>query len=209
MQIQDFLQISKIIPVITIYDIKSSIQLARALIEGGIKVLEITLRTKYALEAISIINQEVPEAIVGAGTVLNISQLEQAKKYGAKFAISPGINSIFAKEAVQLGFPLMPGVASASEIMLALEFGFHNLKFFPAEAAGGINMLKSFIAPFETVRFCPTGGISMSNINEYLKLSNVLCVGGSWLAPKEYILNGQWEEITKLCKTSLNAILNI
>ncbi|WP_104722361.1 bifunctional 4-hydroxy-2-oxoglutarate aldolase/2-dehydro-3-deoxy-phosphogluconate aldolase [Helicobacter mesocricetorum] len=203
MQARDFLQISKIIPVITIYDVKTSIDLAQALANGGIKILEITLRTKEALEAINLISKEMPDIIVGAGTILNAKMLEQAKNAGAKFAISPGLNAIFAKESKTIDLPLIPGVATAGELMLALEFGFENLKFFPAEASGGIPMLKSLLAPFNKVKFCPTGGISLGNIKEYLTLENVLCVGGSWLSPKELIFDKQWDKITKITQESL------
>lgn len=206
MQAKEVLQTSKIIPVITIYDLKTSVDLARALMSGGIKILEITLRTKEALEAIKLISKEVPEAIVGAGTILNAKMLEEVKNAGAKFAISPGLNPIFAKEAQNIDLTLIPGVATASELMLALEFGFENLKFFPAQAAGGVAMLKSLAAPFSKVKFCPTGGINLDNMNEYLKLENVLCVGGSWLSPKELIQDKKWDAITKIAQKSLALI---
>lgn len=205
---QNFLQVSKIIPVITIYDLKTSIDLARALVNGGIRILEITLRTSNAIEAITLISKEVPEAIVGAGTVINAKQLEMVKNAGAQFAISPGLNAIFAKEAKAIDLTLIPGIATAGELMLALEFGFKNLKFFPAQAAGGVKILQSFLAPFHEVRFCPTGGISLANMNDYLKLENVLCVGGSWLTPKELVLNKKWNEITNIAKESLRSIEN-
>lgn len=206
MQAKEVLQTSKIIPVITIYDLKTSVDLAKALMSGGIKILEITLRTKEALEAIKLISKEVPEAIVGAGTILNAKMLEEVKNAGAKFAISPGLNPIFAKEAQNIDLTLIPGVATASELMLALEFGFENLKFFPAQAAGGVAMLKSLAAPFSKVKFCPTGGINLDNMNEYLKLENVLCVGGSWLSPKELIQDKKWDSITKIAQKSLALI---
>ncbi|MBK2001220.1 bifunctional 4-hydroxy-2-oxoglutarate aldolase/2-dehydro-3-deoxy-phosphogluconate aldolase [Campylobacter sp. 2018MI35] len=207
MQTKEILEVSKIIPVITIYDLKTSVDLAKALIEGGIKILEITLRTQEAIEAIKLISKEIPEAVVGAGTVLNTKMLEEVKNAGAKFAISPGLNVVFAKEARNIDLPLIPGIATAGELMLALEFGFKNLKFFPAQAAGGINILKSFSAPFQEVKFCPTGGISLDNMNDYLKLDNVLCVGGSWLTPKELILDKKWNQITQIAKQSLGQIL--
>lgn len=201
-----FLQISKIIPVITIYDLKTSVDLAKAIFDGGIEILEITLRTENAIKAIELISKELPQITIGAGTILNVRQLEAAKKAGVKFAISPGINSIFAKESLNINLPLMPGVATASELMLALEFNLTHLKFFPAEIAGGVKMLHSFAAPFNEVKFCPTGGINLANIKAYLSLNNVLCVGGSWLSPKELILNQQWGKITKIVKESLNYI---
>ncbi|MGH2328158.1 bifunctional 4-hydroxy-2-oxoglutarate aldolase/2-dehydro-3-deoxy-phosphogluconate aldolase [Campylobacter taeniopygiae] len=207
MQTKEILEVSKIIPVITIYDLKTSVDLAKALIDGGIKILEITLRTQEAIEAIKLISKEIPEAVIGAGTVLNAKMLEEVKNAGAKFAISPGLNTILAKEAKNVDLPLIPGIATAGELMLALEFGFKNLKFFPAQAAGGVNMLKSFSAPFQEVKFCPTGGISLDNMNDYLKLDNVLCVGGSWLTPKELILDKKWNQITQIAKQSLGQIL--
>ncbi|MFQ6343049.1 bifunctional 4-hydroxy-2-oxoglutarate aldolase/2-dehydro-3-deoxy-phosphogluconate aldolase [Campylobacter sp. VTCC 70190] len=206
MQAKEVLEISKIIPVITIYDLKTSVDLAKALLDGGIRILEITLRTNNAIEAIKLIANEVPQAIVGAGTILNFKMLEEVKNAGAKFAISPGLNSIFAKEAQNIDITLIPGVATASEVMLALEFGYKNLKFFPAESAGGITMLKSLAAPFSDVKFCPTGGINLDNMQNYLNLNNVLCVGGSWLSPKELILEKQWSKITQIAKQSLEKI---
>lgn len=206
MQAKEVLEISKIIPVITIYDLKTSVNLAKALLDGGIKILEITLRTNNAIEAIKLIANEVPQVIVGAGTILNFKMLEEVKNAGAKFAISPGLNSIFAKEAQNIDITLIPGVATASEVMLALEFGYKNLKFFPAESAGGITMLKSLAAPFSGVKFCPTGGINLDNMQNYLNLNNVLCVGGSWLSPKELILEKQWSKITQITKQSLEKI---
>lgn len=206
MQAKEVLEISKIIPVITIYDLKTSVDLAKALWDGGIKILEITLRTNEAIKAIELIANEVPQVTVGAGTVLNSKMLEEVKNAGAKFAISPGLNSIFAKEAQNIDITLIPGVATASEVMLALQYGYKNLKFFPAEAAGGITMLKSLAAPFSDVKFCPTGGINLDNMKNYLNLNNVLCVGGSWLSPKELILEKQWNKITQIAKQSLEKI---
>ncbi len=205
MKAREILKLSKIIPVITIEDVSHSIALAKALLDGGIRILEITLRTKEALKAIELISKELPQAIVGAGTVLNTKQLELAIKAGAKFAISPGFNYVFAKDTKDFNFTLIPGVSTAGELMLALEFGFDTLKFFPAEYAGGINMLKSFSAPFQELKFCPTGGINAQNMKEYLRLENVLCVGGSWLTPKEFIANKEWDKITKLTKNSLES----
>lgn len=200
MKAEEILQTNKIIPVISINDASKAIKLAQALFDGGIKVLEITLRTKEALEAIKIITKELPHVIVGAGTVLNAKQLEQVKNAGAKFAISPGLTPDLALEAKNFDMAFIPGVASASELMFALEFGFKALKFFPAEAAGGINMLKAFESPFSQAKFCPTGGININNASEYLKLNNVLCAGGSWLSPKELIENNEWDKITELAK---------
>ncbi|BEK33395.1 bifunctional 4-hydroxy-2-oxoglutarate aldolase/2-dehydro-3-deoxy-phosphogluconate aldolase [Campylobacter jejuni] len=207
MQTKEILEISKIIPVITIYDLKTSVELAKALFDGGVKILEITLRTTNAIEAIRLISNELPQITVGAGTILNSKMLEEIKNAGAKFAISPGLNPIFAKEAQNIDIPLIPGVATASEIMLALEFNYRNLKFFPAEASGGIAMLKSLAAPFHEVKFCPTGGINLNNMKHYLNLNNVSCIGGSWLSPKELILEKKWDKITQITKQSLEKSL--
>lgn len=207
MQTKEILEISKIIPVITIYDLKTSVELAKALFDGGVKILEITLRTTNAIEAIRLISNELPQITVGAGTILNSKMLEEIKNAGAKFAISPGLNPIFAKEAQNIDIPLIPGVATASEIMLALEFNYRNLKFFPAEASGGIAMLKSLATPFHEVKFCPTGGINLNNMKHYLNLNNVSCIGGSWLSPKELILEKKWDKITQITKQSLEKSL--
>lgn len=209
MQSKDILTTCPIIPVMVIQNAQTSIDLARALVAGGIPILEITLRTPEALEAIRLIAQEVPEALVGAGTILNTSMLEQAKKAGARFAISPGLHASLAIGAKSIGIPLIPGVSSASEVMLALEFGLNYLKFFPAQAAGGVDMLKSLGGPFQGVYFCPTGGISLANMCSYLALENVLCVGGSWLSPGELIAEQKWEAITHIAQESLAKALQV
>ncbi|WP_104682693.1 bifunctional 4-hydroxy-2-oxoglutarate aldolase/2-dehydro-3-deoxy-phosphogluconate aldolase [Helicobacter felis] len=203
MQAQEILNTGPLIPVITLQNPKWGVPLAQALLKGGIKILEITLRTPGALKGIALIAKEVPEAIVGAGTILNVSMLEQAQKAGARFAISPGINAKFAQEAKSVDIPLIPGVASAGELMLALEYGFSALKLFPAEAVGGVKLLKSFSGPFAGVQFCPTGGISLENMRNYLALENVACVGGSWLTPQDLMAKGQWDQITQIAKQSV------
>ncbi|GMB94794.1 2-keto-3-deoxy-6-phosphogluconate aldolase [Helicobacter heilmannii] len=202
MQAFDILNAGRIIPVMVVEEAKDAVPLARALVQGGIKVLEITLRTKEALEAIKNIAKKVPEAIVGAGTVLNPKDFKQALEAGAQFAISPGLTPALALAAKDCPIPLIPGVASGSEVMLALEHGLKALKFFPAQAAGGVAMLKSFAGPFSEVYFCPTGGISLENMGTYLKLPNVLCVGGSWLAPKELVQAKEWVQITQIAQKS-------
>ncbi|KGI55558.1 bifunctional 4-hydroxy-2-oxoglutarate aldolase/2-dehydro-3-deoxy-phosphogluconate aldolase [Campylobacter sp. MIT 97-5078] len=208
MRADEILYISKIIPVISIDDENEALKLAEALYNGGIKILEITLRTPNALKAIESIAKNFPQSVVGAGTVINAKQLEAVKNAGATFAISPGISSNLAKKALELDFTLIPGVSSASELMLALEFNFTCLKFFPAQAAGGVAMLKALYAPFKEVQFCPTGGINLANMNEYLALANVSCVGGSWLSPKELIQDKKWDELTKIAQKSLALISN-
>ncbi|BCZ19526.1 2-keto-3-deoxy-6-phosphogluconate aldolase [Helicobacter sp. NHP19-012] len=209
MQAFDILNAGPIIPVMVVEEAKDAVPLARALVQGGIKVLEITLRTKEALEAINNIAQEVPEAIVGAGTVLNPTDLKRAEQAGAKFAISPGLTLALANASKESPIPLVPGVASGSEVMLALEHGLKHLKFFPAQVAGGVAMLKSFAGPFLEAFFCPTGGISLENMGDYLKLPNVLCVGGSWLAPKELVQAKEWAKITQIAQKSVAAARGI
>ncbi|GMB96692.1 bifunctional 4-hydroxy-2-oxoglutarate aldolase/2-dehydro-3-deoxy-phosphogluconate aldolase [Helicobacter sp. NHP22-001] len=209
MQAFDILNAGRIIPVMVIEEAKDAVPLAGALVQGGLKVLEITLRTKEALEAINNIAQEVPEAIVGAGTVLNPTDLKRAEQAGAKFAISPGLTLALANASKESPIPLVPGVASGSEVMLALEHGLKHLKFFPAQVAGGVAMLKSFAGPFLEAFFCPTGGISLENMGDYLKLPNVLCVGGSWLAPKELVQAKEWAKITQIAQKSVAAARGI
>ncbi|BDQ27666.1 bifunctional 4-hydroxy-2-oxoglutarate aldolase/2-dehydro-3-deoxy-phosphogluconate aldolase [Helicobacter heilmannii] len=209
MQAFDILNAGRIIPVMVVEEAKDAVPLARALVQGGIKVLEITLRTKEALEAIKNIAKKVPEAIVGAGTVLNPKDFKQALEAGAQFAISPGLTPALALAAKDCPIPLIPGVASGSEVMLALEHGLKALKFFPAQVAGGVAMLKSFAGPFSEVYFCPTGGISLENMGTYLKLPNVLCVGGSWLAPKELVQAKEWAKITQIAQKSVAAARGI
>ncbi|MDC7683645.1 bifunctional 4-hydroxy-2-oxoglutarate aldolase/2-dehydro-3-deoxy-phosphogluconate aldolase [Asticcacaulis sp. BYS171W] len=184
-----------VLPVMVIPDIEMALPLADALIAGGIRVLEITLRTDCALDAIKLIAKERPEAIVGAGTLLTPKDAEKAAEAGAKFGVSPGLTKSLAK---QDSLPLLPGVSTASEVMKALEWDFTRLKFFPAVPAGGIPMLKGIGGPLPQVKFCPTGGIGLNNAADFLALDNVLCVGGSWVAPEKAMKDGNWAEITKL-----------
>ncbi len=202
-KIIEVLQISPIIPVVVIEDIKDAVPLAQSLIEGGIQIIEVTLRSSCALEAIELIAKNVPKMRVGAGTILNPTQLEQAQNRGAEFLISPGLTIKLLEYAKKKDMPLIPGVSSSSEVMQALELGYSALKFFPAEYCGGVKLLNAFNGPFKGVRFCPTGGISTDNMRSYLNLENVLCVGGSWLTPKNLIQNKEWDKITEICKRSL------
>ncbi len=199
----EVLQISPIIPVVVIEDIKDAVPLAQSLIEGGIQIIEVTLRSSCALEAIELIAKNVPKMRVGAGTILNPTQLEQAQNRGAEFLISPGLTIKLLEHAKKKDMPLIPGVSSSSEVMQALELGYSALKFFPAEYCGGVKLLNAFNGPFKGVKFCPTGGISIDNMRSYLNLENVLCVGGSWLTPKNLIQNKEWDKITEICKRSL------
>lgn len=202
-KIIEVLQISPIVPVVVVENIKDAVPLAQSLIEGGIPIIEVTLRSSCALEAIELIAKNVPKMHVGAGTILNLTQLEQAQNRGAEFLISPGLTIKLLKHAKKKGMPLIPGVSSSSEVMQALELGYSALKFFPAEYCGGVKLLNAFNGPFKGVKFCPTGGISADNMRSYLALENVLCVGGSWLTPKDLIQNKEWDKITEICKRAL------
>ncbi|MCQ2686931.1 bifunctional 4-hydroxy-2-oxoglutarate aldolase/2-dehydro-3-deoxy-phosphogluconate aldolase [Helicobacter pylori] len=199
----EVLQISPIVPVVVIEDLNDAVPLAQSLIEGGIPIIEVTLRSSCALEAIELIAKNVPKMHVGAGTILNLTQLEQAQNRGAEFLISPGLTIKLLEHAKKKDMPLIPGVSSSSEVMQALELGYHALKFFPAEYCGGVKLLNAFNGPFKGVKFCPTGGISADNMRSYLNLENVLCVGGSWLTPKNLIQNKEWDKITEICKRAL------
>ncbi len=202
-KIIEVLQISPIVPVVVIEDIKDAVPLVQSLVEGGIPIIEVTLRSSCALEAIELIAKNVPKMRVGAGTILNPTQLDQAQNRGAEFLISPGLTIKLLEHAKKKDMPLIPGVSSSSEVMQALELGYNALKFFPAEYCGGVKLLNAFNGPFKGVKFCPTGGISIDNMHSYLNLENVLCVGGSWLTPKNLIQNKEWDKITEICKRSL------
>ncbi|GAA9622237.1 bifunctional 4-hydroxy-2-oxoglutarate aldolase/2-dehydro-3-deoxy-phosphogluconate aldolase [Helicobacter pylori] len=205
-KIIEVLQISPIVPVVVVENIKDAVPLAQSLVEGSIQIIEVTLRSSCALEAIELIAKNVPKMRVGAGTILNPTQLEQAQNRGAEFLISPGLTIKLLEYAKKKDMPLIPGVSSSSEVMQALELGYNALKFFPAEYCGGVKLLNAFNGPFKGVKFCPTGGISTDNMHSYLNLENVLCVGGSWLTPKDLIQNKEWDKITEICKRSLAGI---
>ncbi|GAA9014865.1 bifunctional 4-hydroxy-2-oxoglutarate aldolase/2-dehydro-3-deoxy-phosphogluconate aldolase [Helicobacter pylori] len=202
-KIIEILQISPIVPVVVIENIKDAVPLAQSLIEGGIPIIEVTLRSSCALEAIELIAKNVPKMRVGAGTILNPTQLEQAQNRGAEFLISPGLTIKLLEHAKKKDMPLIPGVSSSSEVMQALELGYNALKFFPAEYCGGVKLLNAFNGPFKGVKFCPTGGVSVDNMRSYLALENVVCVGGSWLTPKDLVQNKEWDKITEICKRAL------
>ena len=196
----DIFAAGPVVPVLVIKDLDKAVPLAKALIAGGIKVLEVTLRTPVALDVIKKIADEVPEAIIGAGTVTNAQRLKQVVEAGAKFAISPGLTEALLEAGKGYDIPLIPGISSISDLMTAKDAGYDHLKFFPAEASGGVKALKSIGGPFPDVTFCPTGGIGPANYNDYLALSNVRCVGGSWVAPDDAIESGDWDKITQLAK---------
>lgn len=189
-----------VIPVLVIERIEDALPLAQALVDGGVRVLEVTLRTPVALEAARLIAAQVPGAIVGAGTLRSVADVAQAKAAGCAFGVSPGYTPALARAARDLELPLLPGVATASELMAASDDGFQFLKFFPAAAAGGVPMLRSLAGPFPDVMFCPTGGITAELAPQYLALPNVAVVGGSWLTPADAVRAGDWGRITALAR---------
>ncbi|MBC2772191.1 2-dehydro-3-deoxy-phosphogluconate aldolase [Rhizobium sp. AQ_MP] len=192
------LKLQPVVPVLIVEDAKTAVPLARALVAGGLKAIEITLRTDAALEAVRLVAQEVEGAVVGAGTILNAAHYAAAVDAGSQFIVSPGTTQELLDVARQSDIPLLPGAATASEVMALREEGYKVLKFFPAEQAGGAAYLKALSAPLAGTLFCPTGGISLKNAMDYLSLPNVVCVGGSWVAPKELVSAGDWAGITKL-----------
>lgn len=196
--------LAPVVPVLTIERQADAVPLARALVRGGLRVLEITLRTGVALEALRAIAGEVPEVVVGAGTVLNGRQLEQARQAGARFAVSPGCTPALATAAAASGLPFLPGVQTVTEAMALAERGFGLLKFFPADVAGGLGWLRAVSAPLADLRFCPTGGIGPDNAPAYLSLANVACVGGSWVAPKDAVAVQDWTRIERLAAAAAN-----
>lgn len=200
--IADILKLSPVIPVLTIDNAETAVPLARALLAGGLRVLEVTLRTESALAAISAIAREIPEAVVGAGTVLNADDYKRACDTGVRFIVSPGLTDQIRDVVRKHTVPLLPGVVTASEIMRGLDAGLSHFKFFPAESSGGAAAVKAFAGPFAQVRFCPTGGITPDNARDYLALKNVSCVGGTWLAPKHLVDNKNWTAITELASNA-------
>ena len=189
-----------VIPVIVIEDIDDAIPMAKALLAGGVKVLEVTLRTSCALKAIEMIANEVPEAIVGAGTLRTKSDATNAKLAGSQFAVSPGYTNEMGMICKDIDLPLLPGVSTGGEVMNANNDGYYFLKLFPAVAVGGINLLRGFSGPFSDVQFCPTGGVTVDSAADFLALPNVPVCGGTWLTPKNLIENKDWAAITKLAK---------
>jgi len=202
----DVLTAGPVVPVIVIHDAAQAVPLAKALLAGGIKVLEVTLRTPAALEAIGLISHEIPDAIVGAGTVISPGELDAVQEAGGVFAISPGLTPDLLDAAIKGNIPLIPGISTPSELMAGLERGYEYFKFFPAEAAGGIKMLKSIAGPFPQATFCPTGGITPDNYREYLALETVACVGGSWLVPSDAVSSGNWGRITDLSRNAVKTV---
>ena len=197
------MQDAPVIPVIVLNDVAHAVPMARALVEGGIRMLEVTLRTPQALACIEAIAKAVPQAVVGAGTLRSKADAQAAANAGARFAVSPGYTRALGAACRDLGLPLLPGVATGGEIMAAQEDGFTALKFFPALQAGGSAMLKAWSGPFFDVKFCPTGGVSLQNAADFLALPNVLCVGGSWLVPADALAQGDWARITTLAREAV------
>lgn len=196
---------SPIVPVMVIKRVEDAVPLAKALSDGGINVFEITLRTDAALDAIKAISEAMPDSVVGAGTIITTEQYDAAVAAGAKFVISPGSTVQLLKHAAKGTAPLIPGATTPSEIMMALELGYDHLKFFPAEASGGAAALKAMAAPLPNVKFCPTGGVSLSNLAQYQSIDCVATVGGTWMIPADAIEQGDWARITQLTKEAVMA----
>lgn len=200
MNVLDVLRIGPVIPVIVIEELAHAVPLAKALLAGGVRVLEITLRSAVALDAIRVVAHEVPEAIVGAGTLTRPQDFAAAQAAGARFAVSPGLTPALIEAAQETQLPLLPGVMTPSDTIAARLAGWSALKLFPAQQAGGVGMLKALRGPFPDVLFCPTGGVSPDNAREFLALPNVACVGGSWLTPRDALVAGEWDKITALAQ---------
>ena len=200
---RDLLAGNPVIPVITLEQVEDAVPLAEALVAGGLKVLEITLRTEAAVEGIRQIIKHVPEAIVGTGTVCSEKQIKLSEDLGCQFMISPGATEKLLTLGQQSSVPFLPGISSVGELMHGMEYGLKTFKFFPAEAAGGVPVLKAMAGPFADVKFCPTGGIGLHNAMDYLALPNVLCVGGSWIAQQADIRQKRWKEIEQLARDAV------
>ena len=200
LNVLEIMRVGPVIPVIVIEDLARAVPLARALVAGGVRVLEVTLRTPAALAAIRAIAGEVPEAIVGVGTLTRPEDFTEARDAGARFGVSPGLTPALIEAAWESGLPLLPGVMTPSDVIAARLAGFRELKLFPARQAGGIGMLQALAGPFPDVTFCPTGGITAETAPEFLVLPNVACVGGSWLTPRDALAAGDWEAITALAR---------
>lgn len=198
--LESVLTAAPVVPVLTVENVATAVPLARALVAGGLVALEVTLRTAVALDCIRAMVAEVEGAVVGAGTVLDARQYQAAAVAGARFVVSPGATPALLAAARDVGVPYLPGVATAGEAMRLADEGYRYLKFFPAEPAGGIAYLKALAAPLPELRFCPTGGIGLKNAADYLALANVVCVGGSWVAPAAALAGQRWDEVTALAR---------
>lgn len=202
MNMLEVLRVGPVIPVIVVEELAHAVPLARALVAGGVRVLEVTLRTAPALEAIRLIARAVPDAIVGAGTLTRPADFADAEAAGARFGVSPGLTPALIAAARQTKLPLLPGVFTPSEAIAARQAGFRQLKLFPVQQAGGIGMLEALAGPFPDVTFCPTGGITAETAPHFLALPNVACVGGSWLTPRDALIAGDWNRITALARAA-------
>jgi 2-dehydro-3-deoxyphosphogluconate aldolase / (4S)-4-hydroxy-2-oxoglutarate aldolase len=205
-KLADLLRSGPIVPVITLDRVEDAVPLARALVAGGLRLLEITLRTPAAVDSAAAIIREVPDAIVGIGTVLTPKDLERAQALGARYALSPGATPDLLEAASRSEMPFIPGIATASELMAALAHGFPTVKFFPAVAAGGIPALKALAGPFPQARFCPTGGVDEKNARDWLALPNVVAIGGSWVCPTSDIRAQAWSEITAKAQRAVMSV---
>ncbi|HWV62162.1 MAG TPA: bifunctional 4-hydroxy-2-oxoglutarate aldolase/2-dehydro-3-deoxy-phosphogluconate aldolase [Oxalicibacterium sp.] len=202
MNLLEIMRTSPVIPVIAIDDIRHAVPMAKALTAGGIRVLEVTLRTPHGIAAIRAIAEQVPEAIVGVGTLTRPEEFAQARDAGAAFGVSPGLTTALIQAAAASGLPLLPGVMTPSEILAAREAGFRQVKLFPAVPAGGVGMLNAIAGPIPDMLFCPTGGITQQTAAQFLACKNVACVGGSWLTPKDALAAGDWNRITEMAKAA-------
>jgi 2-dehydro-3-deoxyphosphogluconate aldolase/(4S)-4-hydroxy-2-oxoglutarate aldolase len=200
MNIKSILALAPVIPVLTVEEVAHAVPLARALCAGGLRVLEVTLRTPACLPAIEAMRSAVSEAVVGVGTLSRPQDFTAAEKAGAQFGVSPGLTGELAAAARSASFPLLPGIMTPSDLIAGVNWGYTAFKFFPAQQAGGVGMLKALGAPFPEVVFCPTGGITRATAPEFLALKNVLCIGGSWVAPTEAIRAGDWKKIEALAR---------
>ncbi|MGR5062363.1 bifunctional 4-hydroxy-2-oxoglutarate aldolase/2-dehydro-3-deoxy-phosphogluconate aldolase [Photobacterium sp. DNB22_13_2] len=205
-QIIEKLKAFKVIPVIQINDVSQAVPLAKTLVENGLPVAEVTFRTEAAAEAIRLMREAYPEMCIGAGTVLNAEQVDRAKAAGSEFVVSPGLNPNTVRYCQEQGIPMVPGVNNPSQVELALALGLTFLKFFPAEASGGISMIKSLLAPYVDVFFMPTGGIGKGNVRDYLAIDRVICCGGTWMVSPTLIENGEWDEIGRLVREAVELV---
>ena len=200
MNVRDMLKSARVIPVMTVTDVAQSLDVAKALVEGGLSMLEVTLRTKDALKAVEAIAKALPKAVVGVGTLTKPEEFKASRDAGAVFAVSPGLTERLAEAGKGSGLAYLPSAITPSEVMQAREWGYTTLKFFPCKAAGGIGALKNFEPVFADVAFCPTGGLTMDDFRDYLALSNVAAAGGTWMMPAALVKSGDWAGITKLAK---------
>jgi len=203
----ELLKGAPVLPVVAFQTLEQAVPIAKALMSGGLRSIEVTLRTDCALEAIGVLAREIPELTIGAGTVTESAQLAAVKAAGARFAISPGLTPDVLRAASEMEFPYLPGVATASEIMMGISHGYRQFKFFPASVAGGPELLKAWAGPFPDIRFCPTGGIDPTNLAAYLALGNVRAVGSSWMLPAASLASGDWREITNRSRKFVGTVL--